>query len=196
MAQMPIDQEYERHIAGIKDAQENEDGSADVDMPEDEHGEDLDVGEVEITLVGPPENFVGREDADGNPVDSTSYSVGIEDIYPAIWLVGTGAFYTLDKVKIASGAANEYNADESLNSIDNIFITSKPALYSSGLKAAQAVCGPDVSLSMSVSDLTDFGASIGGLITYGSNKFRVVSASHSPDGLNVTASGGFVTFGE
>ena len=162
----------------------------------DEHGEDLDVGEVEITLVGPPENFVGREDADGNPVDSTSYSVGIEDIYPAIWLVGTGAFYTLDKVKIASGAANEYNADESLNSIDNIFITSKPALYSSGLKAAQAVCGPDVSLSMSVSDLTAFGASVGGLISYGSNKFRVVSASHSPDGLNVTASGGFVTFGE
>ena len=43
MAQMPIDQEYERHIAGIKDAQENEDGSADVDMPED----DAEVEELE-----------------------------------------------------------------------------------------------------------------------------------------------------
>jgi hypothetical protein len=163
---------------------------------QDEHGDDLDPGVIEITLVGPPENFTGREDENGDPVDSTTYSVGIEDIYPAIWLVGTGVFYTLDKIEVASGASNSYNADKSLNTIDNVFITSKPALYSSALKAAQAVCGPDISLTMSVSDLTDFGASIGGLISYGSNKFRVVSASHSQDGLNITATGNFVTFAD
>lgn len=59
MAQMPIDQEYDRHIAGISD--ENEDGSVDVDLPDDNtEVEELEDGSAVVhmgdTLNGPEED--------------------------------------------------------------------------------------------------------------------------------------------
>ncbi len=163
----------------------------------DENGEPLEVGEIEITLVGPPEDFTGRIDPEtGEEVKTTSYAVGIEDIYPAIWIVGTGTFYELEKHKIVSGAANTFNADESITAIENIFINDVNTLYNAGVRAAQAACGPTVDLSVTAADLTDFGALVGGVLTEGSNKYRITSVTHSQDSINVTASAGAATFAQ
>jgi hypothetical protein len=162
----------------------------------DENGEALDAGEVEITLVGPPEDFTGRLDENGEEVQTTSYAVGIEDIYPAIWIVGTGIFYETEKIKIPTGASNYYTVEESLATIDNIFINSVDTAYRAGIKAAQVACGPDLTMTMTVSDLTDFGAAIGGMIADASNKFRVTSATYNPEGMNINASASVATFSE
>jgi hypothetical protein len=162
-----------------------------------EDGEKLPPGEVEIVLVGPRPNKTGRFDPKtGEEIPTESYAVGVEDIYPAIWIVGTGTFYETKKIKIASGASNEYTAEETLTSIDNIFINTVDTAYRAGIKAAQAACGPDLTLNIGASDLVDFGAAIGGMITEGSNRFRVTSANYTPEGLTVNAAAGIVTFSE
>jgi hypothetical protein len=51
MAQMPIDQEYDRHIAGTSTPKENEDGSAEVEMPSgEEQIEELEDGSAIVHL--------------------------------------------------------------------------------------------------------------------------------------------------
>lgn len=68
MAQMPIDQEYDRHIAGI---QENEDGSADVDLPDDDAEiEELEDGSAIVHMGGDDEGSEGDSEFYENLAES------------------------------------------------------------------------------------------------------------------------------
>jgi hypothetical protein len=78
--------------------------------------------------------------------------------------------------------------DASAPSVDNPFITTTSALYTRGAAAAQAICGPSVTLNEEVSTIQEFGATPGKLRTVESNRFRINNVSYSATGTGVTGS--------
>lgn len=64
MAQMPIDQEYDRHIASISDPKENKDGSAEVEMPS---------GEEQIEELADGSAIVHLDDGLKGPSDDSEF---------------------------------------------------------------------------------------------------------------------------
>lgn len=148
--------------------------------------------EIEITIVAPPAPSLTLAD---DPAELTyaPYKVGVESSggteYPALYITGTGVFFETKTKTFLTGASNDYTADEKSAEVDNPFITKDIDQASRGLAAAQANCGPDIQLSMTLADGLQFGGSIGSVITYGTNKYRITSISFSDDVPSITAKG-------
>jgi hypothetical protein len=144
--------------------------------------------EIEVTVVAPvAESLTHAADSE---LGFAPYRVGIEiadgEEYPALYITGTGVFYNKVSHIINSGADIAFINDISAPSIDNPFITDANALYTRGAAAAQAICGPNVSLTEEVSTVQAFGDTPGKLRSVESNKFRINSVSYSATSTNVT----------
>ena len=146
--------------------------------------------EIEVTVVAPPSVMLPTAD---NPAEATPapYKIGIESSgemeYPALYIVGTGVFFNKSLKVFKTGTTDDITSQDSAQTIDNIFITNDADLNSRGIAAAQATCGPSISLNQSVTDLVDFGSTPGSIITAKNNKFRISSVSYSPSVANITA---------
>ncbi len=145
--------------------------------------------EIEITVIAPPvENLPTA--ADENVSTTAPYKIGVESSgeaeYPALWITGTGVFYKKTSKKFVTGASNEYTSKTSAQQIDNPFIINAAIQSTSGVAAAQAVCGPRISLSQTSTLDSGFGSTIGKLQVVGSNKYRIATASYSPSDTSLT----------
>jgi hypothetical protein len=146
--------------------------------------------EIEITVVAPAAESLPTAD---NPTELTyaPYKIGVESSgeadYPALYIVGTGVFFEKSVKTFATGADDEYTAKDSNRTIDNIFITTDFNQSCRGVAAAQAVCGPQILLSQSISDPVQFGSTNGSTQFTKSNRFRIVSASYGPGNASITA---------
>ncbi len=146
--------------------------------------------EIEVTIVAPPSVMLPTAD---NPAEATPapYKVGVEVAddaeYPALYIVGTGVFFKKTLKRFGTGTSDTITSQDAAQTIDNIFITTDNDLNSRGIAAAQAVCGPSITLSRTVTDLVDFGATPGSIITAKNNKFRISSVSYNPSGASITS---------
>lgn len=148
--------------------------------------------EIEITLTAPPVptiQYAGTTLPDD--VGYAPYRIGVEVAdgaeYPALYITGTGVFY--DKVihKFPTGASDTYTTAISAPVIDNPFLTNLNDMYSRGTAAAQAICGPSVSLSENVGKILLFGETAGTMRTVDSNKFRITSVNYTQDATGMMA---------
>jgi len=146
--------------------------------------------EIEITVVAPVRDSLPHA-ADAE-LGFAPYRIGIEvadgEEYPALYITGTGVFYNKVSHIISTGADIAFVNDASAPSVDNPFITTTNALYTRGAAAAQAICGPSVTLNESVSTIEIFGETPGKLRSVESNKFRINNVSYSESGTGVTGS--------
>ena len=146
--------------------------------------------EIEITIVAPPAAGLPTVD---NPSALTyaPYKIGVESSgeadYPALYIVGTGVFFEKSVKTFLTGADDDYTSRDSSRTIDNIFITTDFNQSTRGIAAAQAICGPNIILSQTISDPVAFGSANGSIQSVKSNKFRTVSASYGPNGASITA---------
>ena len=146
--------------------------------------------EIEVTVIAPVKN--GLENiAGGGAVSYEPYKIGIETSggtdYPAIYITGTGVFYNKVQHEILTGASDVYTSQQSAVAIDNPFITNATSLYSRGAAAAQAICGPNVTLSESISTVEPFGSTPGKIRTVDSSKYRITSVNYGVDTTSFTA---------
>lgn len=154
--------------------------------------------EIEITVVAPGNNSVAQ--AVGAAVGYAPYKVGVEVAdgaeYPALYITGDGVFYQKEAHTIFTGADTDTGIEESAPTIDNMFITNMQSLYTKGMTAAQAICGPSVTLSESVGTIQEFGSTPGKLRLVESNKYRINNVSYSAEGTQIvgTASATFADF--
>jgi hypothetical protein len=146
--------------------------------------------EIEITITAPP-NLNLPQAADPAKFGYAPYKIGVEssgDVdYPALYIVGTGVFYDKQETTLGTGASNDYTSRDSAPQIDNLFITNKRDMYNRGIAAAQAACGPKVTLTESIDYGVSFGDTPGVLRSYESNKYRVSSVSYSPTSATMTS---------
>lgn len=147
--------------------------------------------EIEITIVAPPVDQILHASGTGDGI--APYKIGIETSgdqdYPAFYVTGTGVFYDKRETVFLSGASEEYTSRLSAPEIDNPFITNAKDLSMRGVAAAQAVCGPNVSLSENVADALSFGDTPGRMRAYGSNKYRINQVSYSVGGTSISGTG-------
>jgi hypothetical protein len=148
--------------------------------------------EIEISLVSPPAVYMLRADATV-PEDVTyaPYKIGVETAdgvdYPALYVVGTGVFFDKTSKVYGTGASTEYTSKDSTQSIDNPFITNAFNQSVRGMAAAQAACGPNVSISQTITSNASFGSTPGKIEVLKSNKFRITNASYGPGATSLTA---------
>jgi hypothetical protein len=143
--------------------------------------------EIEITIVAPDSVTMPTADNPTTEVTNAPYKIGSElGLYPAIWLTGTGVFFNKQKKTFLTGASDLYTSEDEAATIDNPFITNLHDLSNRGVAAAQAYCGPSVTVTRSVVNGTQFGATPGSTERIGSNRYRYESASYSPDGVQLT----------
>jgi hypothetical protein len=71
--------------------------------------------------------------------------------------------------------------------VDNLFITNTSSLYTRGVAAAQAICGPKVTLTEDTSEVQLFGETPGSLRFVENNKYRIESVNYRVDGTGITA---------
>jgi hypothetical protein len=145
--------------------------------------------EIEITIVAPSNTSIAQ--AAGSAVGYAPYKVGIEvadgSEYPALYITGDGVFYNKVSHTIYTGADVSTGIEVSAPTIDNIFITDTKSLYTRGMVAAQAICGPSVVLNESVGEIQEFGSTPGKLRIVESNKYRINNVSYSAEGTDVTS---------
>ncbi len=146
--------------------------------------------EIEITVVAPPAVTMPTA-ADPMEVTSAPYKIGVEssgDVdYPALYIVGTGVFFTKKEKVFSTGADNAFTSQDTAQSVDNIFITTTNDLNTRGIAAAQAACGPTVTLTNTVTDEVPFGSTPGSIISTANNKFRITSVSYAPASAGISA---------
>lgn len=144
--------------------------------------------EIEITIIAPPVDQILHASGTGDGI--APYKIGIETSgdqdYPAFYVTGTGVFFDKRETIFLSGASEEYTSRTSAPQIDNPFITNAKDLSMRGVAAAQAVCGPNVTLTENVADVLRFGETPGRMRTYGSNKYRINQVSYSAGGASIT----------
>ena len=147
--------------------------------------------EIELVIVSPPATELPTA-ADPAVVTLGPYKIGVEssggEDYPALYITGTGVFFEKSSKVFDTGASAEFTSDDTSSEIDNLFFNSKFNLSTRGVAAAQAVCGPNIELSMSVADGLAFGTSVGSLFFDGDNKYRIESISFSQDNASLSAS--------
>jgi len=145
--------------------------------------------EIEITVTAPPVDSL--EKALGG-TGYAPYRVGIEtaggEDYPAFWITGIGVFFEKRKHTILTGAPDEYAPSDNATTIDNPFIIGLGQVYSRGVAAAQAICGPVVTASSTLATANAFGQTIGRTELIESNKFRIESAAYSESSVTIEAS--------
>jgi len=148
--------------------------------------------EIEISLVSPPAEFMLRADSTG-PEDVTyaPYKIGVETAdgfdYPALYVVGTGVFFEKTSKVFYTGASNQYTSKDSSQSVDNPFIINAFNQSTRGMAAAQAACGPSVSLNQTIAGTESFGNTPGKIQSLKSNKFRITNVAYSPASTSISA---------
>lgn len=154
----------------------------------DENGEALPPGEIELVIKAPKLTDLPQA-ADPNEVTFAPYKIGVESSgeaeYPALWLTGTGVFYEKKPKLFLTGSSDEYTSKTEGPTVDNIFITNSFNTSSRGVAAAQANCGPKISLTQDVPDGFAFSDDIGAVQLVGLNKYRVNSANFSNSSVSL-----------
>lgn len=147
--------------------------------------------EIEITIVAPAVpslQHVGTTDPAS--VGYSPYKIGIEIAdgteYPALYITGDGVFYNKTLTEIGTGAAPSFTSVASTTTIDNPFITNSRDMYNRGIAAAQAACGPKVSINETVAEIQPFGSTPGKLRKVGSNEYRITSVNYSVESTTVS----------
>jgi hypothetical protein len=147
--------------------------------------------EIELVIVAPPATELPTA-ADPAVVTLGPYKIGTEssgeEDYPALYITGTGVFFEKSSKTFGTGASPEFTSDDSSSEIDNPFFNTKFNLSTRGVAAAQAVCGPQIELSMTVADGVQFGTTVGSLFFDDNNKYRIESIAFSTDSASITAS--------
>lgn len=145
--------------------------------------------EIEITITAPAAPSL--EQTTSTALGYAPYRVGVEiadgQEYPALYITGDGVFFEKQLHTIATGASSDYTTRVSAPTIDNPFITNLNTMYSRGIVAAQAICGPSVTLNESVGVTQPFGTTPGKLRAFGSNEYRINSVSYSAEQTEITA---------
>lgn len=148
--------------------------------------------EIELTIVAPPAPSLPLA---SNPSDVTyaPYKIGVEtsggEDYPALYLTGTGVFFEKKTKDFITGASNDYTSKEDATAVDNPFFIRDHDISTRGVAAAQAQCGPEISLSMSVSEGVQFGSTIGAMFDYESNKYRLSSIQFTDSTIAIAGKG-------
>lgn len=136
--------------------------------------------EIEITITAPEQTSLEKQNGAGAAL--APYRIGIETSgsgfdYPAIYIVGAGVFYNRTKTTFSTGANSTTTTKTEAPEVDNIFVTDSFTLSNAGLSAAQAVCGPRVTVNGSSASGFSFGSTIGSSFNSNSNRFRLNSIS-------------------
>lgn len=156
----------------------------------DENGDKLPPGEIEVVVTAPG---VPQLPTAANPAEATyaPYKVGVESSgeaeYAALWITGTGVFFDKQEITLLTGASDEYSSKDSATSVDNPFMINAFNATSRGVAAAQAACGPKVSVNQSVVT-SEFGSTVGSIETIGFNKYRIDSVSFTEGSISIQAS--------
>ena len=157
----------------------------------DENGEALPPGEIELVITAPKFTNLPQA-ADPNEAAFAPYKIGVESSgeaeYPALWLTGTGVFYEKKEKLFLTGSSDEYTSNAEGPTVDNIFIINDHNLSSRGVAAAQANCGPKITLNQTVPNGFVFSDDVGAMQTIGLNKYRVNSASFSESSITLSGS--------
>jgi len=174
----------------IKPSQWNDNGGSLTLELVDGNGEQLPAGEIELVIRAPKLSGLPLA-SDENEVSFAPYKIGVESSgeaeYPALWLTGTGVFFEKKEKLFLTGSSNEYTSKAEGPTVDNIFITNQFNASSRGVAAAQANCGPKISINRELATGVSFG-DIGSVFVSGLNKYRLNTASFSPSSISVTAS--------
>jgi len=148
--------------------------------------------EIELVIVAPPAPSLPTAD---DPAESTfaPYKIGVESAggedYPALYLTGTGVFFETKTKDFITGASEDYTSKDDATAVDNPFFIRDHDISTRGVAAAQAQCGPNIVLSMSVSEGVQFGSTIGAMFDYQSNKYRLSSIQFSDGNVSITGKG-------
>jgi hypothetical protein len=138
--------------------------------------------EIEITVTAPQATQL-QQAGDPAAFSLAPYKIGVESSggtdYPAFFITGTGVFFERKSYDFYTGAGSDKTADGAAPSIDNPFVTTKMELVRAGTAAAQVTCGPNVSINLSNPVDTVFGETIGSIINYKGQDFRIKSTSFS-----------------
>jgi hypothetical protein len=186
-------------IVGIDDlpiepAQWNENGGLLTVELVDENGEPLPPGEIELVITAPKVTGLPQA-ADANEVSFAPYKIGVESSgeaeYPALWLTGTGVFFDKKEKLFLTGSSDEYTSKAEGPTVDNIFIINDRNAASRGVAAAQANCGPRITVNQEVSSGFNFGENIGSIQTIGLNEYRITSANFSEGSVSLISSAAF-----
>jgi hypothetical protein len=174
----------------VKPAQWEENGGSLTIELVDENGEALPPGEVELVIKAPKLTGLPKA-ADENETAFAPYKIGVESSgeaeYPALWLTGTGVFFEKKESLLLTGSSNEYTSKTEGPTVDNIFIINSNNASSRGLAAAQANCGPTITMTRQISEGIQFG-DIGSIFISGLNQYRINSLSFSNSTISITAS--------
>ena len=156
----------------------------------DEDGEPLPPGEIELVITAPSFTSLPQA-ADPNEASFAPYKIGVESSgeaeYPALWLTGTGVFFEKKEKVFLTGSSDEYTSKTEGPTVDNIFIINDHNLSSRGVAAAQANCGPKISISQTLPNNFLFSDDLGSIQTIGLNTYRVNSASFSESSITLAS---------
>lgn len=171
----------------IKPSEWNDNGGSITLELTDENGNELPAGEIELVIKAPKLTGLPKA-ADTNAIAFAPYKIGVESSgeadYPALWLTGTGVFYEKKSKIFLTGSSDEYTSRAEGPTIDNLFITNNFAASSRGVAAAQANCGPKISLSQQLNSGFAFG-DVGAMQTIGLNQYRINSANFSDSSISL-----------
>lgn len=170
----------------------NNGGSLRVELT-DENGQPLPPGEIDLVIKAPTLGGLPKA-ADPTEVGFAPYKIGVESSggtdYPALWLTGTGVFYEKTEQLLLTGSADEYTSEQEGATVDNIFINDKNNASSRGVAAAQANCGPRISINRQVAQGLEFG-DIGSMFIAGLNKYRIESLAFNDSSISLVATPSF-----
>lgn len=156
--------------------------------------------EIEITVQGPTYDGIPLA-ADGSKTTFGPYKIGVETSgdsveYPAIYLIGTGVKYNRKKIMLATGADSLVTEKEDAKTIDNMFVTNAFTAANAGLAAAQASCGPNVTMTGTSAPIGfSFGETINKTFIQNSVRMRLTSLGFSDNSISWTAQK-FTTFAD
>jgi len=164
-------------------------GSVIVDL-NDENGNPLPAGQIDLVITAP--TLTGLPKADNqNEIALAPYKIGVESSgeadYPALWLTGTGVFFEKEEKTFLTGSSDLYTSAGEGPTVDNIFIINSFNLGSRGVAAAQANCGPKITLARELAKGVEFG-DIGAVFNSGLNKYRINTASFNYSSISTTSS--------
>lgn len=147
--------------------------------------------EIEIEITAPQATELAQAE-DPEKTSLAPYKIGVESSggveYPALYITGTGVFFEERTKRFLSGADPEYAPEDSATAIDNIFINKNIDLYTKGTLAAQKICGPNISLKLDNPKDPVFKDTVGSIVSYNSNKYRIKSCSFSQSGVSMETS--------
>jgi hypothetical protein len=164
-------------------------GSVTVELT-DENGDALPPGEIDLVIKAPKLTGLPQA-ADPNSIAFAPYKIGVESSgetdYPALWLTGTGVFYEKEQKLLLTGSSDEYTSRTEGPTVDNIFMINSSNASSKGLAAAQANCGPKISINRQLARGVVFG-DIGSMFISGLNQYRIETVNFTESSISITAS--------